>query len=127
MTFHRVVVAFALLALSQPSYGQFETVVLVAVHAVRLGGAIVDPAGGAVNNALVEQVDCPVDLSHWISEPHILQKTRTDANGRFSMQPAEKKNSYCLRVSSPGFDNLNVQILIRRFSRDLRLTLPIAA
>jgi hypothetical protein len=127
MLFHRAIIASMFLAPYLSAHAPFETVtILRPMHAGRLAGVIVDPAGGPVGDALIEMVSCPADRSHSVGEENVLQKIKTDANGNFHIAPSVKTASYCLRVSGYGFNNLEVQVIIRRFSHDLRLTMPIA-
>ncbi len=84
----------------------------------KLSGIVVDQSGSPIENALVERVSSDF-------ETHI-KLTATNSRGQFTFSTVSN-SLYYLKISAPGFNQLQVRVRIRKRSKSkLKFVLPIA-
>jgi Carboxypeptidase regulatory-like domain len=119
--FRRVAVLLFILVIgSWNAFAQFEAVTLAKpVYIRELSGQVKDPTGGEIEGARVDLVD--------IQTQQVIASTTTNNKGDFHFDKFDK-NSYKLKIFKPGFNILQVTVLIRKNAPALvDLKLPIAS
>jgi len=120
-----LLLAYSLFGIS--AQAQFETIIIPSIKAHKLAGVVTDPTGAVIPSVMVELVDCPVGRGYPAPENKTLLSIQTDRDGRFSIEPGKLRGPYCLRLSSPDFDNLEVEVHLFHFARQIHLKMHIAS
>jgi hypothetical protein len=115
----KAALAVVLSVMSAASAQREHTVVLAPVKAHGFSGTVVDNNGGFLPRATVLLVDCPAGGHH----QDAIATTETDAHGAFTLKPESPQKPFCIRVTAPGFDPLEFQLLPTFFAGRMRLAL----
>jgi hypothetical protein len=105
---------------------QMATIVVPPVRAGSLSGVVIDPNGAFIPHASVSLISCPVGRGYSAQENTVLKTTETDSRGEFSIKPDKFAKPYCLYLSAPGFDPLELEVKLAPFAGRMRLKLTIA-
>jgi hypothetical protein len=99
--------------------------VVESLHANTLSGVVVDPADGPFPKIAVYRIECGKGEFRGVVNPVIMQQVQTDTNGNFAF-PWQDHHRTCLKVQTPNYDPLQVEVKYARSGGKLKLILQIA-
>jgi Carboxypeptidase regulatory-like domain len=105
---------------------QMATIVMPPVRAGSLSGVVVDPNGAIIPHASVSLISCPVGRGYPAPDNTVLKTTETDSHGEFSIKSDKFAKPYCLHLSAPGFDPLELEVKLAPSAGRMRLKMAIA-
>jgi hypothetical protein len=117
--------ALSLAGTAACSQGVSLVVLADPVAASSLSGVVVDPNGAVIPHASVGLITCPARPRTDMNST-VLSATETDSRGRFSIKRGKFGAPYCLHLSAPGFDPMELEVKISAFAGAMRLTMVIA-
>jgi hypothetical protein len=116
----RVAAIIGLLCLPPRMNAQYQIIELADLQlAESLSARVQDPTGSPLANVLVQEFS-----PDWKT---VLRTSATNNHGAFSLATVRDRKTYCLQLSTPGFDPLRVRVRVdRKRGTRLKLKLVIA-